>query len=263
MDTNEQEKMRRMRITVAGATGTVGRHVTAVAAERGHDVVPLTRSTGVDLTTGAGLAEKLTDVDAVIDVANAPATKQKDAEEFFGAVTRTLLAAERKAGVGHHVALSIIGVDRVPWGYYVGKRLQERILAESDQPWSLLRAAQFHEFSEQALSFARLGPVSVVPRMLSQPVAAREVAEALVALAEQGPSGRVADLAGPEQHLMHEMARRVSRARGLGRRVVPVPLPGAAGRGMRDGSLTASGDPTAVVGRTTFTEWLDGGADAR
>jgi uncharacterized protein YbjT (DUF2867 family) len=263
MSENQQEKMGRMRIAVAGATGTAGHHVVEVARERGHDVVPLTRSTGVDLTTGAGLAERLADVDVVIDVANANVQQQEAAEEFFGSVTRTLLAAERSAGVGHHVALSIIGIDDVPWGYYQGKRLQERLIAEGDRPWSLLRAAQFHEFAELALGYVRIGPVSVVPRMTSQPVAAREVAEALVALAEQGPSGRVPDLAGPEVLPMHELARQVSRARGLGRRVLPVPLPGAAGRGMRDGSLTAQGDPAARLGRLTFDRWLAAGAGGR
>jgi uncharacterized protein YbjT (DUF2867 family) len=245
-----------MRIAVAGATGTVGRHVTDVAREQGHDVVPLSRSTGVDLTTGVGLAERLTDVDAVIDVANTVAQKQADSEAFFGAVTRSLLAAEREVGVGHHVALSIIGIDDVPSGYYLGKRLQERLVVESDQPYSLLRAAQFHEFAEQALGFVRVGPFSLVPRMVSQPVAAREVAEALVARADDGPSRRVTDLAGPEVFQMHLLARRVSQTRGLGRRVVPVPLPGAAGRGMRDGSLTGQGDPHVARGRTTFARWL-------
>ncbi|MCB7135740.1 SDR family oxidoreductase [Cellulosimicrobium marinum] len=246
-----------MRIAVAGATGTVGTHVVDVARERGHEVVPLTRSTGVDLTTGAGLPERLDGVDAVIDVANVTTQKRAESEAFFGAVTRSLLAAERDAGVGHHVALSIIGIDDVPSGYYDGKRLQERLLAESDRPWSVLRAAQFHEFAQQALGFMTIGPFSLVPLMHSQPVAAREVAEALVALAERGPSGRVADLAGPEVLRMHDAARRLSRARGLGRRVVPVPLPGVAGRGLRDGSLTAAGDPGATLASTTFDRWLE------
>jgi len=254
--------MSSMRIAVAGATGTVGRHVVAVATERGHEVVPLARAAGVDLTTGEGLAARLEGVDVVVDVTSTRAQSRRGAEGFFGAVTRTLTAAERVAGVGHHVALSIIGIDDVPSGYYRGKRLQERLLAEGDQPWSVLRAAQFHEFAEQALGFVRIGPFSLVPLMHSQPVAAREVGEALVALAESGPSGRVADLAGPEQHRVHRMAREVSRARDLGRRVVPLPLPGAAGRAMRDGSLTAAGDPAAVLGRTTFAEWLAAGGRA-
>ena len=246
--------MSAMRIAVAGGTGVVGRHVVDVATERGHEVVLLTRSVGVDLTTGAGLEERLAGVDAVVDVTSVPAQDRAASEAFFGGVTRTLVAAEQACGVGHHVALSIVGIDEVPSGYYAGKRLQETLLAEGDQPWSVLRATQFHEFAEQVLHFVRVGPVSVVPRMTSQPVAAREVGEALVDLVEAGPSGRVPDLAGPEVLAMHRLARRVSRARGLGRRVVAVPVPGAAGRGMRDGSLTLRGG--GVTGTTTFDQWL-------
>jgi uncharacterized protein YbjT (DUF2867 family) len=248
------EKMSSMRIAVAGGTGVVGRHVVEVAAERGHEVVLLARSVGVDLTTGVGLEERLDGVDAVVDVTSVPTQDGAESEAFFGAVTRALVSAEKAAGVRHHVVLSIVGIDDVPSGYYAGKRLQERLLAEGDQPWSVRRATQFHEFAEQVLHFARVGPVSVVPRMLSQPVAAREVGEALVDLVEAGPSGRVPDLAGPEKLAMQTLARRVSRAKGLGRVVIAVPVPGAAGRGMRDGSLTPSGDgPRGLV---TFDEWL-------
>ncbi|MFC5008817.1 SDR family oxidoreductase [Nocardioides plantarum] len=248
------EKMTPMRIAVAGGTGVVGRHVVEVATERGHEVVLLARSVGVDLTTGVGLEERLAGVDAVVDVTSVPTQDRAASEAFFGGVTRRLLAAERAAEVGHHVALSIVGIDDVPSGYYAGKRLQERVLAEGEQPWSVLRATQFHEFAEQVLHFVRLGPVSVVPRMTSQPVAAREVGQALVDLVEAGPSGRVPDLAGPEVLTMHRLARRVSRARGLGRLVVAVPVPGAAGRGMRDGSLTLRDG--GVAGTTTFDDWL-------
>ncbi|MBS45680.1 MAG: 3-beta hydroxysteroid dehydrogenase [Nocardioides sp.] len=244
-----------MRIAVAGATGQVGRYVVQAAGERGLEVVPLARANGVDLTTGTGLADRLAGVDAVVDVVSTRAQSRSAAEAFFSRVTRTLMNAGRDAGVGHHVALSIVGIDAVPSGYYRGKLLQERLLAEGDRPWSVLRATQFHEFAAQALDFARVGPWSLVPVMTSQPVAAREVGQALVALAEKGASGRVADLVGPEVLSMHRLARRVSDARGLGRRVVPVRLPGAAGRGMRDGSLTAYGDDV-VVGATTFDAWL-------
>lgn len=245
-------------IAVAGGTGVVGRHVVEVARERGHDVVVLARSEGVDLLTGSGLAARLRGADAVVDVTGTVAQQREASQAFFGGVTRLLLDAEREAGVGHHVVLSIVGVDDVPSGYYAGKRLQERLVAEQDPsgtvPWSILRATQFHEFAEQALGFARLGPLSLVPRMLSQPVVAREVARALVELVERGPSGRVPDLAGPEQHRIAHLARRVSRARGLGRRVVEVPLPGAAGRAMRRGGLLPRDQgPRGVV---TFEEWL-------
>ncbi len=169
-------------------------------------------------------------------------------------MTEHLLAAGAVTGVGHHVALSIVGIDDVDTGYYAGKRHQEQVLAEGAVPWSVLRATQFHEFAEQALGFARVGPFSLVPRMLSQPVAASEVAAALVDLVEAGPSGRVPDLAGPEKLQMVDLARRVSKVRGLGRRVVGVRLPGAAGRAMQSGALT----PTSAGprGRISFEEWL-------
>lgn len=249
-------------VAVAGGTGVVGRHVVQVARERGHRPLVLARSEGVDLLTGSGLAESLHGVDAVVDVTGTSAQQRAASEAFFGGVTRNLLAAEREAGVGHHVVLSIVGVDDVPSGYYAGKRLQERLVAEQEPaagavlPWSILRATQFHEFAEQALGFARLGPVSLVPRMLSQPVAAREVAEALVELVEQGPRGRVPDLAGPEEHRIAHLARRVSRHHGARRRVVELSLPGAAWRQMRRGALLPAQD--GPRGEVTFEAWLAG-----
>ena len=243
-----------MRIAVAGGTGTVGRHVVDVAWERGHDVVVLARSEGVDLTTGEGLSRRLAGVDAVVDVSNVATQRRSEAQRFFRAVTTALLAAEAEQGVGHHVVLSIVGVDQVPLGYYAGKRLQEQLVADGPVPWSVLRATQFHEFAEQSLGFVRLGPVSLVPRMLSQPVAAREVAEALVDLAAAGPSGRVPDLAGPERHDVARLARRFVRARGMRRAVLPLRVPGAAGRAMRSGVLTPQGE--GPRGRITFAQWL-------
>lgn len=243
-----------MRIAVAGGTGVVGRLVVAEAQQRGHEVVVLARSTGADLTSGAGLADRLADVGAVVDVVGTTAQSRRGAEGFFGATTRALLAAGTDAGVAHHVALSIIGIDRVPGGYYQGKLLQERLVADGPVPWSILRAAQFHEFAEQALGFAALGRVSLVPRMTTQPVAAREVAAALVSAAEAGPGGRLPELAGPEHRELVDLARLVNRARGLGRRVVGVRVPGAWGRGIRSGALTPSSPgPRGVL---TFEEWL-------
>ncbi|GEP33414.1 3-beta hydroxysteroid dehydrogenase [Nocardioides szechwanensis] len=244
--------MKPMRIAVAGGTGVVGHHVVEVARERGHHVVVLSRSEGVDLTTGAGLTERLDGVDAVIDTTNQVSQRRADSEAFFGGVTRTLLSAEAAAGVRHHVVLSIVGIDDVDSGYYAGKRLQERIAAEGPVPWSVLRATQFHEFAEQALGFVRVGPFSLVPRMLSQPVAAREVGEALVDLAEGDPAGQAPELAGPERLQMVDLARKVAH----GRRVVPVRVPGAAGRAMRTGALVPTGD--GPRGRVTFDAWLAG-----
>ena len=246
------------RVAVAGGTGVLGRYVVEVARRRGHDVMVLARSEGVDLTSGEGLAGRLDGVDVVVDATSVGTTRRSAAESFFGDVTRHLLAAEREAGVGHHVAVSIVGIDDVPYGYYYGKRLQERLIAEGDVPWTVLRATQFHEFTGQVLEFARVGPISMVPRMLSQPVAAVEVAEALVGFAETGPAARAPDLAGPERLDMVDLARRVVKARGLGRRVVPVWVPGRAGRGMRSGALTPSSD--GPRGRIGFQAWLEGGS---
>lgn len=245
-----------MKVAVAGGTGTVGRYVVDEARARGHEVVVLTRSSGADLIAGDGLVERLSGVDAVIDVVSTRSQKKDEAEAFFGTVTRNLLAAGAAAGVGHHLALSIIGIDVVRSGYYDGKLLQERLVAEGELPWTILRASQFHEFAEQALGFVRVGPLSLVPRMTTQPIAAREVAAALIDLVETGPQGRVADLAGPEVHELVELARAVNRERGLGRRVVGVRVPGAWGRGMRSGALTPADD--GPRGSQTFAEWLAG-----
>lgn len=241
-------------IAVAGGTGTVGRHVVDVARRRGHDVVVLSRGTGVDLVTGAGLEQALDGVDVVVDVSSQVSQKSEESRAFFGAVTRNLLAAEAHAGARHHVALSIVGIDRAPEGYYAGKALQEELVRASDVPWTILRATQFHEFASQIHGAIRLGPFVVVPRMVSEPVAAIEVAERVVDLAEGPPQGRVRDLGGPHREQMADMVRRWGAAAGRSGRVVAVPLPGALGRAMRDGSLVTG--PDADHGTTTFDQWL-------
>lgn len=243
-----------MRIAVAGGTGAVGRHVVEVARQRGHEAVVLSRSQGVDLVSGTGVAEAVRAADAVVDVASVQTRDSQASEDFFGAVTRGLLDAERRESVGHHVALSIVGVDAAPEGYYAGKVLQERLVAGGGVPWTILRATQFHEFAQQIHGAITVGPVTLVPWMRSQPVAAHEVAERLVALVEAGPSGRVADLGGPQERRMVDMVRAYARRTGARGPVVPVPLPGAFGRAMRDGSLVAG--PAADHGRQTFDEWL-------
>jgi len=243
-----------MRIAVAGGTGTVGHHVVAVAEEHGHGVVVLSRSRGVDLVAGTGLDEVLEGVDAVVDVASVMTQSGEEAVRFFRAVTTNLLAAEARVGVGHHVALSIVGIDGAPVGHYAGKVVQEELVTEGPVPWTLLRATQFHEFAGQLHGQLRFGPFRPVPVMRSQPVAAREVAERLVALVEAGPAGRVRDLAGPEVLRMTSMVRSYARATGRGGVVVPVPVPGKLGRAFRDGSLTPGSD--ADRGVQTFAGWV-------
>lgn len=241
-----------MRIAVAGGTGWTGTLVVEALRAAGDEPVVLARSTGVDLTTGTGLAGALDGVDAVVDVTNLQTMDRRKAVAFFGTVTSTLLEAGRAAGVRHHVALSIVGVDRVDYGYYQGKHHQETLVL-ADPAGTVLRATQFHEFAAQML--ATRSPVPIAPRMLSQPVALAEVAQHLVELARGGPQRLAPELAGPGQHLMPDMVRRLARVRGDRRPVLPVRIPGAAGRQMASGALL----PTAPGprGTVTFDEWLE------
>lgn len=241
-----------MRIAVAGGTGVVGRLVAASAQTRGHEVVVLARATGVDLTTGEGL--DLTGVDVVIDATSMQTNSASTSREFFRSVTSTLQEAEREAGVRHHIALSIVGVDDVPYGYYAGKLEHERAVSAMGVPWTVLRATQFHEFAAQIFHRMRNGPVSFIPIMKSQPIAAAEVAARLVELAEAEPAGRVKDLAGPRVERMGQLSRQWARAAGVRGRVVEFPLPGGLGTAMRDGTLLPG--PTADIGRQTFAQWL-------
>ncbi|MFC1433268.1 SDR family oxidoreductase [Streptacidiphilus sp. N1-3] len=246
-----------MRIAVAGGTGLVGRYVVDALGRAGHEPVVLARARGVDLVSGAGLDDALVGVGAVIDVGNVTTTRKRPAAAYFTASTTRLLAAGRRAGVGHHVALSIVGVDRVDFGYYLGKRRQEELVLAAGTPSSVLRATQFHEFAGQVLDRAR-GPVAVVPRMTVQPVAASEVAEALVALAAGPAVGMAPELAGPQREELVDLARRVQWTRGGAggrrQRLLAVRLPGAAGRAMAGGALLPTGP--GPRGQQTFTEWL-------
>ncbi len=245
-----------MRVAVAGGTGVVGRHVVASLARDGHQPVVLARSRGVDVTTGAGLDAAMTGVDVVVDVTGATAVRRRSAVEFFTAGTGNLLQAGRRAGVRHHVALSIVGVDRVDLGYYAAKRLQEQQVLAGPVAASVLRSTQFHEFVAQVLALSR-GPLAVVPRMPIQPVAASEVGQALAGMALADPVGLAPELAGPDRHDLPDMARQVLLAQRSRRRVVPVQLPGRAGRAMAAGGLlpTAPG-PRGGLG---FTNWLAAG----
>ena len=245
-----------MRIAVAGGTGTVGRHVVDVVTERGHEPLVLTRSAGFDLVAGHGLS--LDGVDVVIDAVSVPTQEGAESEAFFGAVTRNLLTAGKAAGVRHHVVLSIVGIDQAPHGYYAGKVLQERLVEAGEVPWTILRATQFHEFAGQIMAQLKFGPVRPVPVMRNEPAAARQVAEHLVDLALKPAAGRVADLGGPREEKMVEMARAYLRHTGASGFVLPVPVPGAGGRAMRDGTLITG--PGATHTTQTFAEWLAAGS---
>jgi uncharacterized protein YbjT (DUF2867 family) len=243
-----------MRVAVAGGTGLLGRLVVAELTERGDEAVVLARSVGVDLSTGSGVGAALAGCDAVVDVTNTSTLRRAAAVAFFDAVSRHLLAGARDAGVGHVVAVSIVGVDTVDFGYYLGKRRQEELLAAGPVPWTLLRATQFHEFAGQLVARAGVNPFVVVPAMLSRPVAAREVAARLVDLVHGRPQGVTPPLAGPQTLRMVDMVRRYLAATARRGVAVPVRMPGRAGAAMATGRLI----PAAPFhsGTVTFEAYL-------
>jgi uncharacterized protein YbjT (DUF2867 family) len=243
-----------VRVAVAGGTGVVGRYVVEELAAAGQEPVVLSRSKGVDLLAGgAGLDAALDGVETVIDVSNVTTTSATKAVAFFDAVGRNLLDAGARAGVRHHVVLSIVGIDRVGLGYYRGKLRQEHVVKNGPVPWTVLRATQFHEFAAQTLDRVPK-PLAVVPRMRTRPIAAHEVARHLVQLAMTPARGMSPDLAGPRVEQLVDMVRRLLRARHERRLVLPVKMPGATGAAMTgDGQLPLAAGP---LGSQTFDEWL-------
>src|SRR5699024_110428 len=160
---------------------------------QGHDVVILARSRGVDVVTGAGLQDGLRGVEAVVDTLNTTSLSRRKAIEFFRTTSRRLLEVGARQGVAHHVVLSIVGIDGIDESHYAGKLAQEQIVEASDVPHTIARATQFHEFAEQISDRTSLGPLTIAPRMPTRPVAAREVGEHLIRVAEADPAGRAPD----------------------------------------------------------------------
>ncbi|MFI6496069.1 SDR family oxidoreductase [Nonomuraea typhae] len=243
-----------MRIAVAGATGNIGA-LTATSLERdGHEVVRISRGLGVDLQTGDGLDEALAGVDAVVDAVNAPAHGRDETIAFFGATTRNLLAAEARAGVRHHVLLSIAGLHRVEGNaHYSGKREQERLVSEGSVPWTIVPATMFHDFAEMVAGWSEKDGVAQIAPLLIQPIAPADVAAVLAELATGSPRGRYADVAGPGTQDLVDMARRTHQARG--RTVELVPTWSAAFGPSMAGDVLLPG-PDARITPTTFEEWL-------
>ena len=245
-----------MRIAVAGGTGAVGRYVVAAATQAGHDVASISRRSGVDVRIGEGLSDALRGVDVVIDTTNAGTTNRTEATTFFTEVAERLQTTGAAMGVTRLVALSIVGLERVPgFGYYQAKLGHEAALRAGPLPVSIVRATQFHEFPAQILSRGGVGPLKFVPIMRIQPVAARAVGEALVEVAAE-PVATTVEIAGPEEKDLVSLARAIVRKRQARMWVAPLPVPGAAGRAMRTGGQLPS--PGARVIGPTFGEWLEG-----
>ena len=246
------------RIAVAGATGRVGRHVVDVLNEGGHDVVAISRSNGVDVITGEGLAAALEGMEMVIDTSTGPSAEQGPATEFFTTATRNLEEAGGKAGVRRLVVVSIIGTDRATAGYGAAKLAHERAVLGGPIPARILRAAQFHEFVEVLMGWGRQGDVIYLPKMRTQIVAARTVAEALAGLAlSQQPEGeRPAEIAGPHEEYLPDLAQLVAAKHGDAVKIEAVSNPADP-----DDALNSNGGllpgPHATLAGPTFAEWLD------
>lgn len=243
-----------MRIAVMGATGNVG-SLTAAALERnGHEVVRVSRSLGVDLLTGIGLDAVLADVEAVVDATNAPLDDRDGTVAYFGTTTRNLLAAEKRAGVRHHVLLSIVGVDRIEGNaHYAGKREQERLVASGSVPWTIVRATQFHDFPETVMSWTERDGVAAVAPLLMQPIAPADLADVLAEVAAGKPQEHYPDVAGPETQDLIDMARRTNEARGRTLKLVPT-WSAALGPEMA-GNVMLPGERARIT-PTTFDDWL-------
>src|SRR5262245_16147734 len=258
----EEATMSATKTAVAGATGRVGRHIVGVLRERGHDVVPISRTTGVDVVTAEGLAEALDGVDFIVDAATGPSPDEEEATAFFIASAHNLQELGQRAGVRRIVVLSIIGTDRFTGGYGAAKLAHEQAAAAGPIPATILRAAQFHEFVPVLVEWGRQGDVSYVPDMRTQLVAARSVAEAAVDLLdEEATHGTIPEVAGPREERLAAAARLVAARSGNGLRIEEVAAPTEFyGDDYRSDALLPG--PHARLAGPTFEEWLYAGSSA-
>lgn len=244
-----------MRMAVAGGTGTIGHRIAAALARDGHDVRVVSRSAPqypVDLRTGAGLGPALEGCDVVVDASNGPPSRKARGVLVEG--SRRLLEAEQRAGVGHHVCVSIVGIDAVPMAYYNVKVEQERVVQSGGVPWTIVRATQFHDLLGALLSATGRRLVLPAARARFQPVSVDEAATVVASVATGAPLLARMTVAGPEVHDLRSLGRMWREATGRRTVEIPIPLPGKLGRALREGRLTCASPD--VRGTQTFAAWL-------
>jgi len=245
-----------MKIVVIGGAGLIGSQLVGRLRREGHEVVAASRSTGVDVLTGAGLAEALDGARVLVDVSNAPSFEDRAVLEFFETAGRRLLAGAAEAGVAHYVALSVVGTERMlASGYFRAKLAQEDLIRASGLPYTIVRATQFFEFADGIAegSIDGEGAVRVPPATL-QPIASADVAEALAGIATGGPRMGMVELAGPEPIRLDAFLARRLASRDDPRRVVADERAGYFGAPIDDRSLTPGDGP--LLGATRFDAWL-------
>jgi uncharacterized protein YbjT (DUF2867 family) len=245
------------KIAVAGATGRVGRHVVELLAARGHEVVAMSRASGVDLITGEGLGAALSGAECVIDAASGASPEQEAATAFFTTAARNLHRAGARAGVRRMIVVSIIGTDRFTAGYRAAKAAHEQAMLSGPILVHVLRAAQFHEFVAQLVEWGTQGDVSYVPNMRTQLVAARTVAQALADLTTEAgrPSASFSEVAGPREESLVDAATLLASRRGYPLKVEGVSDPADPNRELYESGALLPG-PDAILAGPTFEEWL-------
>jgi uncharacterized protein YbjT (DUF2867 family) len=244
-----------MKIVVIGGTGLIGSKLVQNLRERGHDVLAATPSTGVNSITREGLAQAMDGADIVVDVANAPSWEDQAVLDFFETSSRNLLAAEAAAGVRHHVALSIVGSERLPEnGYFRAKVAQENLIEASGIPYTILRATQFFEFVGGIAQAATVGEEICLSPALIQPMASDDVVAALTEVTLATPVNGTVEVAGPEAMPLDELVRRFLRATQDTRKVVPDVHARYFGSVLDDQSLTPGKNPR--LGAIRFEDWL-------
>ena len=245
------------KVVVIGGTGLIGSKVVKILGERGYEAVAAAPNTGVNTLTGEGLAEVLTGASVVVDVSNSPSFADDAVMEFFTTSTRNLLASEAAAGVGHHVALSVVGCDTLPdSGYMRAKVAQEKLIKESSIPYSIVRATQFFEFLKGIADSATEGNTVHLPSVSFQPLAADDVANTVANVASGAPLHTTVQVAGPEQFRFNEFISMGLSARNDPREVVADPHARYFGAELSESSLVP-GDG-ALLGETRFENWLTG-----
>ena len=248
-----------MKIVVIGGSGLIGSKLVKKLGERGHEAVAASPASGVNTITGEGLVEVLKGARVVVDVSNSPSFEEEAATEFFKTSTGNLLFSEAAAGVGHHVALSVVGTERLAerggiGGYFRAKLAQEQLIKESSIPYSIVHATQFFEFVKSIADDATDGDTVRLPHALIQPMAADDVASAVGSVATGLPLNSTVEVAGPEKFHLDELIRRGLGARNDPREVVTDPRAGYFGAEVSELTLVPGDD--AQLGETRFDDWL-------
>jgi uncharacterized protein YbjT (DUF2867 family) len=246
-----------MKIAVIGGSGLVGSQVVTKLGEHGHEAIAASPDSGVNTLTGEGVPEVLDGADVVIDVSNSPSFEDAAVLDFFETSTGNLLAAEKEAGVGHHVVLSVVGTERLAdKGYFHAKRVQEKLIAESGIPYSIVHATQFFEFIKSIAALATDGDTVRLPPVLFQPIASEDVAKAVGRTAVGAPVNGIVEVAGPDKYRMDELVRRALKASNDPRQVVTDPAAPYFGAYEVDDSTLVPADG-ALIGEVRFPDWLE------